>query len=236
MSDIIIYFNWLFDFSFSQNLIPQLVLLYLLYLIVKSKNVFYTLVYVFLQLIFFGIFVAYYQMELYTGFLWVAEFSVVLVFLILLIYLNTDGYTKYNNLFNSIRFIYFFILILPFLFSIRHSNTHLPFDFLFDYSSLWDDYYEALNNTSINDFNGLFTSYYVINSFEFLLFALLLLFGTFLCVSLYKVFFTFKVIPYSNFFSIFNFFSMKINYNFLRQQNLHKQTSTPASNRVIKKK
>jgi len=236
MTGLVLYLNWLFDFSFSVNFFPQLIVIYTLYLLIKSRNIFYSLIYVFLELIFFGIFIAFYQMELYTGFLWVAEFSIFLVFLILLIYLNSDGYSKNNNNFSNIKNYYFIVLFIPIIFIMRHSSNHMPYDFLFDYNSLWDDYYEALNNVSTNDFNGLFTSYYTLNSFEFLIFAILLFAGTLLCISLYKVFYTFKTTPYSRFFSIFNFFSLKINYNFLRQQNLHKQTRTPASNRVLKKK
>lgn len=236
MSNVVLYANYLYDFIFSQNLIPQIFLLYTLYLIFKSKNIFYSLLYTFIQLIFFGIFIAYYQMEFYTGFLWVAEFSIFLVFLILLIYLNTDGYIKLNYLLMNIKLYYYILLFTLFFIIIKLQNVQLFNDFLFDFNSLWDDYYEALNNTLVNDFNGLFNSYYVINSFEFVIFGLLLLFGTFLCVSLYKTIFINKIIPYSSFFSIFNFFNLKINYNFMRQQNLHTQTNTPASNRVIKKK
>lgn len=236
MTDLILYFNWLFEFSLSQNLLPQIILIYTLFLIIKSKNIFYSLLYVFIQLLFFGIFIAYYQMEFYTGFLWVAEFSIVLVFLILLIYLNTDGYIKYNYFLTSIKFSYFVLIAVFFSLTIKVSNITMPYDFLFDFNSLWDDYYEALNNVSINDFNGVFNSYYVFNSFELLLFAFLLLFGTLLCVSIYKSFFTYKSIPYSSFFSVFNYFSLKINFNFLRQQNLHSQTSVPASNKIMKKK
>lgn len=234
--DGLIFVSYFFDFIFTQNLLPQLFLLYTVYLLIKSKNIFYSLLYVFIQLLFLGIFIAFYQMEFYTGFLWVAEFSVVLVFLILLIYLNTDGYVKYNYLLTNVKFYSYVILFFVVFFSIKTQIFNLPIDFLFDYVSLWDDYYEALNNTLVNDFNGLFTSFYVLNSFEFLLFGLLLLFGTFLCVGLYKTIFTAKIIPYSRFFSIFNFFNLKINYNFIRQQNLHTQTLTPAVNRVIKKK
>lgn len=236
MTDLVLYFNWLFEFSFSQNLLPQIILIYTLFLIIKSKNIFYSLLYVFIQLVFFGIFIAYYQMEFYTGFLWVAEFSIVLVFLILLIYLNTDGYIKYNYFLTSIKFSYFVLIVVFFSLTIKANNITMPYDFLFDFNSLWDDYYEALNNVSINDFNGVFNSYYVFNSFELLLFAFLLLFGTLLCVSIYKSFFTYKSIPYSSFFSVFNYFSLKINFNFLRQQNLHSQTSVPASNKIMKKK
>lgn len=139
-------------------------------------------------------------------------------------------------LFTSYKLVIFLIISIPFLLSMRFNGVNLPYDFLFDFTTLWDDYYEALNNTAINDFNGLFNSYYVLNSFEFLLFGMLLLFGTFVCVALFKSFFILKTIPYSNFFSIFDFFSLKLNYNFMRQQNLHKQTLTPAVNRVIKKK
>jgi len=94
MSSINTFSNWICDYSNIYLILSQSFLLYIMYLLLKSRNIFYTLMYFFLMLIFLGIFICYYQLELFTGFLWVAEFSVVLVFLILIIYLNTDGFMK----------------------------------------------------------------------------------------------------------------------------------------------
>lgn len=236
MLDGLLQMNLIPSWVISYNLIWQLVLIYVLWLLLNSRNVFYSLMYMFVILVFLGIFIAYYQMELYTGFLWVAEFSVVLVFLILVIYLNTDGYSKHLSNYSRYRLWVFCSLVIVLCFFFHTNQLGTPVLFLADELSIWDDYYSALTYTTTNDFNGLFLSYYTVNSMEFLLFAMLLLFGTFLCVALFKVFFTVKLIPYGRFFSIFDFFRTKTNYNFLRQQNLHKQTSAPAATRVIKKK
>ena len=236
MGEVLVQINWILNCAISSSLWAQLFLMYLLWLLVNSRNIFYTVVYMFLLLIYLGVFIAFYQMELYTGFLWVAEFSIVLVFLILVIYLNTDGYSKHLQSYSTSRFAIFVFISLCIGVAFHTNRLSLSYDFLMDEAALWDNYYEALFNTTTNDFNGLFLSYYNFNSFEFLLFALLLLFGTFLCVALFKSFYTVKTIPYSRFFSMFDFFALKTNYNFLRQQNLHTQTSNPAANRVIRKK
>ena len=235
MSLINSFSNWLCDYTNIYLVASQSFLLYIMYLLLKSRNIFYTLMYFFLMLIFLGIFICFYQLELFTGFLWVAEFSVVLVFLILIIYLNTDGYVRHTEFFSLFKYSYtiIFAFIICYL---NYSTIATKHHFLFDYVCLWDNFYEALSNTNVNDFNGLFISYYLLNSFEFLLFAFLLLIGTFICVLIFRSFYSYKVVPYASFFSLFNFFNMKINYNFFRQQNLHRQTSAPAVNRVMRRK
>lgn len=235
MDFITVFCNWLLDFTNIDLLLGQSFFMYVLYLLLKTRNIFYTLFYFFILLISTGVFICFSQLELFAGFLWVTEFSVVLVLLILLIYLNADGYVKYSHSLEFFRYSYTISLsfILLYLnFSVVSSKYH----FLFDYICLWDNYYEALNNINVNDFNGLFMSYYVLNSLELVIFALLLLVATFVCVMIFKSFYSYKVIPYSTFFSLFNFFNIKLNYNFLRQQNLNKQNSSPAVNRIMRKK
>jgi len=64
----------------------------LLFLILNSKNIYYILLYVFLEIFAFGIYLALLQLELFTGFLWVIECTVVFIFLIVLFYTNFKGY------------------------------------------------------------------------------------------------------------------------------------------------
>jgi hypothetical protein len=61
----------------------------------------------------------------------------------------------------------------------------MPFEMFPDY--LWEDWYEALNNGVMNDGVGLMISYYLVNSFEFLLLGFLLLIGSLVLVNLNKL-------------------------------------------------
>ena len=108
--------------------------------------------------------------------------------------------------------------------------------FVTEYVIIWDDFYEAFSNPNMNDFSLLFLSYYNVNSFEFILFAILLFVGTMVCVCVFKGIYSYRYINLVNFFSGLDLFHNKICYNFLRQQNLHKQGMMPASNRIMRKK
>jgi len=66
----------------------------------------------------------------------------------------------------------------------RNLNFFLPI--LFNYIDIWEDYYEAIANSNMNDFLLMFISYYTVNSIEFLLVGFLLLIGSIVCVQLNK--------------------------------------------------
>ena len=76
----------------SDVFLLQFIILYLLFLILSSKNIYYILLYLFLEIFAFGVYLAILQLELFTGFLWVLEATVVFIFLIVLFYTNFKGY------------------------------------------------------------------------------------------------------------------------------------------------
>lgn len=223
---------------FIENFIIQFFILYLLYLIIVNNNLYYLLLYVFLEIVLFGLFICLYQLELFTGFLWVAEFTIIFIAVVLLFYLNVDGlHLKFNNNLNNI--LYFIPIIFIFLLFYNldiyfELENFLPIEFNnIDY---YDDYYEALNNNIMNDFTPLTLSYYSINSIEFIIIGLLLLLGSVACVNLYKSNKNFTIIKQSNVLEMFNFFKDFINFSFLRKQDLNNQTNFNPSLRSIKKK
>lgn len=223
---------------FLENFIIQFFILYLLYLIIVNNNLYYLLLYVFLEIVLFGLFICLYQLELFTGFLWVAEFTIIFIAVVLLFYLNVDGlHLKYNNNLNNIIYylpiIFIFLMFynLDFYFELEN---FLPVEFNnIDY---YDDYYEALNNSIMNDFTPLTLSYYSINSIEFIIIGLLLLLGSVACVNLYKSNKNFTIVKQSNVLSMFNFFKDFINFSFLKKQDLNNQTNLNPGLRSIKKK
>ncbi len=213
-------------------------MVYILYLMFSALNFYYVLLYMFLEIFFFGIFISIYQMELFTGFLWVAECTVVFISLLLLFYLNVEGNQvrldlKIFRLYYSFGLFVIFMLFMCFSYG-NEFELYVPL--AFNFIDVWDDFYEALSNTNSNDFMMLTISYYSLNSFEFILIGILLLVGSVVCVNLNKMQKSLKVQKYSNTLDVFDFFKDFVNYVFMRKQNLVDQTLNPASVRIFKKK
>jgi len=235
--DSLLYW-WPWINFFSEIWILQILILYTLYLIFSSLNIYYVLVYLFLEIFLFGIFISIIQMELFTGFLWVVECTVIFIALILLFYLNVEGNQIRINLKNYriyFSFIIFFIFCIfnNYLF-LGTSEFYLPI--IFNSIDLWDDFYESVYNVNMNDFRALTISYYSINSLEFILIGLILLVGSVVCVNLNKIQKSLRVFKYNSYFNIFDFFKDFLNFTFMRKQNLVSQTLNPASIRIFKKK
>lgn len=186
----------------------------------------------------FGIFIALYNLDLFTAFLWLTECVIVFVSILFLFYLHVYGNIfKINLKIYSFKYfgIYlgFFLLITIFTLS-----SELEYNYINELNSyiIWDNYYESLFNYRMNDFFSLYLSYYFNNSFEFILIGLLLLFVSLVCVNLNKFSKNFKLNNYYNLFTIFDFFSDFINFFFLRKQNLVDQENNVAATRFFKKK
>jgi len=217
----------------------QLVYIYILFLFIWSKNLFYNLVYLFLIIIYSGLYLSIIQYELFTGFLWVLEFTIVFISIVLLFFLNINlnyikiNFKKYNN-------IYIYILLYFILFIFKIFSTSLYINALnFKYILLNDvilDYYQSLNNSNNNDFTLLYYSYYIYNSIEFLIIGLFLFFGSIGCVLLNK---EIKSLNYNSFLiniKKYNFYNSFFDFNFLRKQNLSTQSNYKPSLKIYKKK
>lgn len=209
-----------------------------MYLIYSTNNLYFVLFYLFICFFYLGIFLAIYNLELFTAFLWLTECVIVFVSILFLFYLNVYGnVNKINIILHSFKYYGLFLflilfntsLILPF-----EMENFIPKEFLtFFY---WDDYYEALSNNKMNDLFGLYLSYYYINSFEFLIVGLLLLVASLVAVNLNKFNRTIKANNYYSLLTLFDFFDDFVKFLFLRKQNLVDQTISSTSTRVFKKK
>ncbi len=233
---VLVWWPWL---TFWSDLwFVQFVMIYILYLMFSALNVYYVLLYMFLEIFFFGIFISIYQMELFTGFLWVTECTVVFISLLLLFYLNIEGNQvrldlKIFRLYYSFGLFVIFLIFMCFSYG-NEFELYVPM--ALNFIDVWDDFYEALANTNSNDFMMLTISYYSLNSIEFICVGILLLVGSVVCVNLNKMQKSLKVQKYSNTLDVFNFFKDFVNYVFMRKQNLVDQTLNPASVRIFKKK
>jgi hypothetical protein len=88
----------------------------------------------------------------------------------------------------------------------------------------------------MNDLFGLYLSYYMCNSLEFIILGLLLLFASVVCVNLNKFNRNYKVNNYYNLLTLFDFFNDFVKFFFLRKQNLVDQEVHIAATRSFKKK
>lgn len=206
----------------------------------KSKNVYYTLLYLFFLIIYLGIILSLNQAELFTGFLWTTEFTVILICLILFFYLNVEGNILRVNL-NLNKINYFFYLFFLFFFFFLKISSYYNIDttsnlnwIYFNY--YFDDWYESLNNVFMNDFISLFNSYYRFNSIEFIFVGYMLLIASIVCVNLNKLVRDSKIESNSFFLKIFNYFTNYLNFSFLRKQNLSDQSNYDPNIRLFKKK
>jgi len=219
--------------------ILQLIYIYILFLFIWSKNLFYNLVYLFLITIYSGLYLAIIQYELFTGFLWVLEFTIVFISIVLLFFLNINlnyikiNFKKYTNIY---IYILFFVLFIYFKI---YSSSLFIYSLNYKYILLNDillDFYQSLNNLNNNDFTLLYYSYYIYNSIEFLVIGLFLFFGSIGCVLLNK---EIKNLNYNLFlinFKKYNFYNSFFDFNFLRKQNLNTQSNYKPSLKIYKKR
>ena len=246
---VVDFFNFLFDIYFNlflywwpwifislDTFILQFSILYLLFLVLNYKNIYYTLLYVFILFFIFGVYLALLQLEFFTGFLWVIECTVIFIFLIVLFYVNFKGYI--NNFDNKIfffnKYLYFFIFSLINLMYFYDFEDYIWEEF--NLFLFYDDFYESIFNSNMNDFSVLLISYYTTNSLELIIIGLILLIGSVVCVNLHKINKNNRVESYNNFFSFFNFFKDSVNFVFMRKQNLHNQNLYTPSSKIFKKK
>jgi len=227
------FFYWFFWLNlYNENWVIQFFICYLLYIFYNSKNIFMSLIYLFFIILFFGFFLSLIQMELFTGFLWVAEFTVIFILLILFFHLNVEG--SNFQIYFKINYFYYYIILSNFLFffffwffNFNFENSVLD---NFNNFEVYDNYYEAFNNYLMNDFTLLKISYYEINSLEFISVGLLLLFGSVVCVVLNK-----NKTKIKNFFISDYLHFFKNYYFFLRKQNPITQSNFLPSIRIFKK-
>lgn len=226
-------------FSFLNDFfLIQFIIFYILYNIYYTNNLYFILFYIFILFFLFGFFIALYNLDLFTAFLWLTECVIIFVSILFLFYLNVYGNVNKINM--KIYSYKYFGVYLGFFFLSNWFNYNYEYEeFLpHELNSIinWDNYYEALLNNRMNDFLGLFISYYNTNSLEFLFVGLLLLFVSLVCVNLNKFSKNFKLNNYYDLFTIFDFFFDFIDFFFLRKQNLVDQENNVAATKVFKKK
>ena len=98
----------------------QLILVYTFFLLFSSANIYYAMLYIVLQVAYLGLVLSLFQLELFTGFLWVTELTVIFIFLILCFYINAEGTFFFTN-----KFFFFYSSLFSFflIFNLFLSGT-----------------------------------------------------------------------------------------------------------------
>lgn len=230
------WFPWFSVFNLPLYL--QFSILYIMCCTLISQNLYYNLFYVTLQIALFGFFLALYQLEIFSAFLWLTEVVIILVCLFILFHTNPSGNVSKvitSNYFSKNVSIFVLLSLACFNYNYWLLSEWAVADFLIS-SFYWEDYYEAHNNDNMNDLYGMFLSFYWFNSLEFLIIGLVLLLGSLLCVQLNKFLKINKSLSYVSFFEIFDYFKEVSKILFLRKQNLVDQANSASNTRFYWRK
>lgn len=226
------WFNMLTD-----SFVLYFLLCYLLFIFYTTKNVFYIVFYLFLIILVLGLILSVFQVELFTGFLWTIECVVIFALLLLLFFFKATGtFTKVLHSMYVFKYSSILIFTLTFVYYTSKLTLVESLPILLNTNDLWDNYYEALLNSNVNDFTAFLISYYTYNSLELVLIGVIILIASLICVNLNRLIQKSKIQNVGEFLTIFNFFKNYISFSFMRQQNLPLQTFQATSTRIFKKK
>jgi len=162
---------------------------------------YYTVFYLLIQTVVAGLMLMYYSMDLFSAFLFLAEFVIIFICILLIFYLNVYGNT--NKILSSVFFKKNFFLLIPVFFNLvnnMYSELESYSEFLLNSSVFYENYYLFLNSGVFNDFYGLYISIFNLNSIPTLIIAYLLLVGSFIAVNIHISTKSFKVLGYVDFF------------------------------------
>lgn len=225
-----VWWPWLSFFNL--NWILQISIIYLSILIFFYNGIYYVLMNIFINFVLIGIYLSLLQLDLFTAFLWLLEFTVIFIFLLLLFYLNVKNSIYKNKKKHYIFFILFLFLFLNIISPAKDQCVNINSY----YFNLIDNFYEGYKTCIKNDFFGIFINYFYLNSLIFLIIGFLLLVGSVICVNFFKKKKEISFQNYNFYLSSFNFLKDFLNFDFLRKQNLVNQGNEKSSIKIFKKK
>lgn len=227
------WWPWLLILNF--NWILQLFIIYTYVGMYCYNNIYYMLLYVFLNFFCIGVYLSTLQLDLFTAFLWLLECSVIFVFLLLLFFLNIKGTSQvYSNNSSVLAIVCFILLYLSLVYIFQDQDTIININIFQNY--LFDNFYEAIFNFLLNDLYGFSISYYNINFVEFIIVGFLLLLGSVVCVNLNQTNKSTTSQGYSDFVKTFKIFENLVSFIFLKKQNLVNQSNSKSNVKMYNKK
>lgn len=227
-----VWWPWLFVFNL--NWFIQLIIIYTYINLYVHNNIYYTLLYVFLNFFFLGVYLSTLQLDLFTAFLWLLECSVVFVFLLLLFFLNVKGAFKTHSSNMAILALLCCLVLYLTLINVYQEHDTLFCVNVFQ-NNLVDNFYESIFNFLLNDLYGLSISYYTINSPELIIVGFLLLLGSVVCVNLNQASKNASNQGHGNFVKVIKLFENLASFAFLRKQNLINQSNRKSCTKIYTK-
>ena len=212
---------------FSECAAIQLCLMLSLFFFNQSKTLFYSVIYMVLLFVWLGVFLAYFNVELFTGFLWVVELTVIFILVLFLFYFNFSGELRTSKF-----FFYKFALVVILLFFFDDFSIKL--DFL-NFHFFFENFYELRSSALMNDLHSLFLSYYYFNGFLLFLFGFLVFLVSIVCVNILRAAKVTTLDAVLSSLSVYNFFADLLNFEFLRKQNLSFQSLRKSNSRIVKR-
>lgn len=211
---------------FSECALIQAGLLVSIFFFNQARTLFYSLIYMFILFVWLGVFLCFFNVELFTGFLWVVELTVVFVIILFLFFFNFSGDLK------SSRFFFFKFFAVFFFFFFDEVNCALE---LLNFNFFFDDFYESRMFLNMNDICSLFLSYYVFNACLLVIFGFLIFLASIICVGVLRAARAGLVLAIASALATYSFFKELLSFEFLRKQSLFYQNLRKPTTRLVKK-
>ena len=173
--------------------------------------------------------------DIYTGFLWVIDLGVGLVFFIFILHFTSFLFQKSQLNLSFRHFIFIYSVLLSLLLFIYYcanpieTGTYNDLDKTWQFRISYLDYYLILNSNEVTDLNTLRDTYFSLNTFEFYIVNFSLFYG--LVASIILCFLIQRVFSYLNYSQIINIEVLKKTQGgfFIRNQNFMTQQNTSAT-------
>ncbi len=170
--------------------------------------------------------------DIYTGFLWVIDLGVGLVFLIFILHFTSFFFQKSTFNLGARYYVIFGLLlltVLPLTYLFSESLDSYPnsnLNKILSYKVMWLDYYTVYISNEVTELNTMKENYFFINSYPFYIINFNLFFGLMVVILLY--FLVQRFFVYLNFSETHHFKLLKSTQSsfFIRNQNFIKQQNT----------
>ena len=216
----------------NETFLLEVFIILLLILYTTNSNILVLLSVGGLYLIIVGIWLLLNEGDIYTGFLWVIDLGVGLVFLIFILHFTSFFFQKSNlNLaarHHTLALLGFtlFIIISYFFSASVDSQIGSNLNKTWFFKALHLDYYTVYYSLEVSELNTIMENYFLLNSYPFFIVNFNLFFGLMSVIVLY--FLIQRLFSYLNFSEIHHFQVLKKTSSnfFIRSQNLSNQQNT----------
>lgn len=191
-----------------------------------------------IYLILLGVLLLLNDSDIYTGFLWVIDLGVGLVFFIFILHFTSFLFQKSTLNLTFRHFLFMYSVLASFLILVYYYATPSDNTSFGDLQKTWQfkmthlDYYLVFNSNEVTDLNTLRDTYFALNTFEFYIVNFSLFYG--LVASIILCFLIQRIFSYLNYSQIINAEILKKTQGgfFIRNQNFMTQQNTSATVRA----